>query len=174
MTVKTVMNLKIFVCLKFALYLFFGKGFFLFLWRFLALNRRKQRELIFLLLFEHIFTGYSFEELKEIKLSTEELSQNDFGGFSEEYFKEILEKTSELDELIAKHSIKWCKERLSKVALTILRLAVYEIIFRDEIPVSVAINEAVELSKKYGADKESSFVNGILGGISRDLESKND
>lgn len=138
------------------------------------MNRHRRRELIFLLLFENIFTGYSFDELKEIKFLTEEFSPKDFDGFVEEYFREIQEKTQDIDDLIAKFSLKWGKDRLSRVALAILRLAVYEIIYRDEIPTSVAINEAVELSKKYGADKESSFINGILGGLSRDLEQKNE
>ncbi|CDB24653.1 n utilization substance protein B homolog [Clostridium sp. CAG:557] len=138
------------------------------------MNRRKQRELIFLLLFENIFTGYSLDELKEIKFLTEEFSPEDFNDFIEKYFIEIQEKIPAIDELITKFSLKWGKERLSKVALAILRLAVYEMLYQDEIPTSVAINEAVELSKKYGADKESSFINGMLGGLSRDLEQKNE
>ena len=138
------------------------------------MNRRKQRELIFLLLFENIFTGYSLDELKEIKFLTEEFSPEDFDDFIEKYFIEIQEKIPAIDELITKFSLKWGKERLSKVALAILRLAVYEMLYQDEIPTSVAINEAVELSKKYGADKESSFINGMLGGLSRDLEQKNE
>lgn len=138
------------------------------------MNRRKQREIIFLLLFENIFNGYSLEELKEIKFLAEEFSPKDFNGFVEEYFVEIQEKTPVIDNLIAKFSLKWGKERLSKVALVVLRLAVYEMLYRDEIPTSVAINEAVELSKKYGTDKEASFINGILGGLSRDLEQKNE
>ena len=138
------------------------------------MNRRKQRELIFLLLFENIFTGYSLDELKEIKFLTEEFSPEDFNDFIEIYFIEIQEKIPAIDELITKFSLKWGKERLSKVALAILRLAVYEMLYQDEIPTSVAINEAVELSKKYGADKESSFINGMLGGLSRDLEQKNE
>lgn len=138
------------------------------------MNRRKQRELIFLLLFENIFTGYSLDELKEIKFLTEEFSPEDFNDFVEKYFIEIQEKIPGIDELITKFSLKWGKKRLSKVALAILRLAVYEMLYQDEIPISVAINEAVELSKKYGADKESSFINGMLGGLSRDLEQKNE
>lgn len=138
------------------------------------MNRRKQRELIFLLLFENIFTGYSLDELKEIKFLTEEFSPEDFNDFIEKYFIEIQEKIPAIDELITKFYLKWGKERLSKVALAILRLAVYEMLYQDEIPTSVAINEAVELSKKYGADKESSFINGMLGGLSRDLEQKNE
>lgn len=126
------------------------------------------------MLFENIFTGYSLDELKEIKFLTEEFSPEDFNDFIEKYFIEIQEKIPAIDELITKFSLKWGKERLSKVALAILRLAVYEMLYQDEIPTSVAINEAVELSKKYGADKESSFINGMLGGLSRDLEQKNE
>ncbi len=138
------------------------------------MNRRKQRELVFLLLFEQIFTGYSLEELKEIKLLTEEFSQGDFTEFVSDYFHGVLEKAAELDELIAKFSLKWGKERLSKIALIILRLAIYEMLYRDEIPTSVAINEAVELSKKYGDEKESAFINGILGSVSRRAENSNE
>ena len=81
------------------------------------MNRRKQRELIFLLLFENIFTGYSLDELKEIKFLTEEFSPEDFNDFVEKYFIEIQEKIPGIDELITKFSLKWGKKRLSKVAL---------------------------------------------------------
>lgn len=138
------------------------------------LNRRKKRELVFLLLFENAFNGYSLNEIKEIKFLNEGISQDDLNGFVEEYFSEIIEKISYIDGLISDASLKWGKDRLSKVSLTILRLAIYEIIFRDEIPTNVAINEAVELSKKYGADKESSFINGVLGGLSKSLEKNNE
>ncbi len=138
------------------------------------LNRRKKRELVFLLLFENAFNGYSLNEIKEIKFLNEGISQDDLNGFVEEYFSEIIEKISYIDGLISDASLKWGKDRLSKVSLTILRLAIYEIIFRDEIPTNVAINEAVELSKKYGADKEFSFINGVLGGLSKSLEKNNE
>ena len=137
------------------------------------LNRRKKRELVFLLLFENVFNGYSLDEIKEIKFLNECLSPADLNGFVEEYFSEIIEKIPYIDKLIGDASLRWGKDRLSKVALTILRLAIYEMIFRDEVPTNVAINEAVELSKKYGTEKESSFINGVLGGISRSLEKNN-
>ena len=70
--------------------------------------------------------------------------------------------------------MKWSKERISRVALAIMRLAVYEMLYVDDIPVSVSINEAVELAKKYGGDEDSSFVNGVLGGISRETAPKDD
>lgn len=137
------------------------------------MNRREQRELVFLLIFENSFTSCSLEEIKANKIFVEELSEKEFNKFIEMYFNGILDNLTTIDQLIEKHSLNWGKNRLSKVALAILRLAVYEILFREDIPVGVSINEAVELSKKYGTQKESSFINGILGGISRDLESTN-
>lgn len=138
------------------------------------MSRREQRELVFLLLFENYFNGYSLNEIREIKILSEDVVADSFGGFVEEYFLGVLDNLRDIDNLISKNSFKWGKDRLSKVSLIILRLAIYEMKYRSEIPVSVAINEAVELSKKYGADKESSFINGILGGISRDLEKNNE
>ncbi len=134
------------------------------------MKRRKQRELVFLLLFESIFTGYTLEEIKEHKVFLNILDEGDFNEFVVSYFKGIIENVSQIDELIDKNSLKWGKDRLSKVAITLLRIAVYEMLYRDDIPTSVAINEAIELSKKYGTDKESNFINGILGGISRGME----
>lgn len=137
------------------------------------MNRHEQRELVFLLLFENNFTGYSLDELREIKILAEERLPGDFNDFVVSYFEGILENLAEIDGLIEKFSLKWGKNRLSKVALAILRLSVYEMLHREDIPTNVAINEAVELSKKYGAEKEPAFINGILGGINKELEQKN-
>ena len=77
--------------------------------------------------------------------------------------KKIEEKLPEIDCKIEELCVGWKKERIGKVELTIIRLAVYEALFDDDVPVNVAINEAVELAKKYGGDVSPSFVNGILG-----------
>ena len=69
---------------------------------------------------------------------------------------------AELDALIDEKSTGWKTNRMAKVDLAIIRLAVYEIKFEDDIPTKVSINEAVELAKKYGADESGSFVNGVL------------
>ena len=79
-----------------------------------------------------------------------------------ERFKTIVDKFDELDEIISEVSVGWKLERMSKIDLTILRLAVYEIKMDEEIPDKVAINEAIELAKKYGGDNSPSFINGIL------------
>lgn len=77
----------------------------------------------------------------------------------------VAEKISEIDEKINSVSVGWKTSRMGKVDLAILRLAVYEIMYDEKIPNPVAINEAVELAKKFGTDDSSSFVNGVLGKV---------
>jgi len=71
-----------------------------------------------------------------------------------------------IDDIIRRYSKGWKLNRISKVDLSVLRLSIYEILFRDDIPLNVSINEAVELAKKYSSKEAGSFVNGILGKIS--------
>lgn len=79
----------------------------------------------------------------------------------------IIERLPEIDDKIGNASNGWSVSRIGKVELAILRLAVYEMLYDDDIPVSVAIDEAVELSKRFGQDSSSSFVNGILATIAK-------
>lgn len=81
-------------------------------------------------------------------------------------FAGVVEKVEELDEKISAHLRGWSIERLTKVDLAILRLGAYELLL-GEIPTGVAINEAVELANQYSTDKAGSFINGVLGGLSR-------
>ncbi len=81
----------------------------------------------------------------------------------------VLEKLPELDALINEVSEGWKTSRMSRVDLSIIRLALYEMEFDDEVPLKVAINEAVELAKKYGGDDSPSFVNAILGKLAQRL-----
>ncbi|HOE56689.1 MAG TPA: transcription antitermination factor NusB [Bacillota bacterium] len=110
-------------------------------------------------------------ESNEIRLQNA-LSTND-KSFAEEIIKGTIEKMQHIDRLIQDNTTGWAKERIAKVDLAILRLALYEIIFRDDIPDSVAINEAIELAKKYSTDESGGFVNGVLGKIIR-AENKKD
>ena len=73
----------------------------------------------------------------------------------------------DLDEQIAAHAVGWSLDRIGRVDLSILRVALYEMLYRDDVPTGAAINEAVELAKRYGGEKSSSFVNGILGTLAR-------
>lgn len=84
----------------------------------------------------------------------------------------IQEKQEELDGYIAKYAVNWSVSRISKVARAILHVAMYEALYVEDVPVSSAINEAVELTRKYEDEDVVSFVNGILGSFARELEQK--
>lgn len=130
------------------------------------MKRSEIRENIFKLLFCAQF--HSEQELPtQIDSYFEELSELGEAdrAYMEEKFGRIKELSDELDEKINSASRGWKTGRMGKAELAILRLAVYEILYDDEIPVKVAINEAVELSKRYGGEDAPSFVNGILGKI---------
>lgn len=99
--------------------------------------------------------------LRLAELEEEEVKQEDLTYICEKT-KAIMECMDELDEAIAAHSKGWKVERLGKTELAILRLAAYEILKDDDIPKSVAINEAVELAKVYSTDEAPRFINGIL------------
>ena len=88
--------------------------------------------------------------------------------YMEDKFRLIMGKLGEIDGLLNEKSSGWKTTRMSKVDLTILRLAVYEIRFDEDVPTGVAINEAVELAKRFGQDESASFVNGILGAVAQE------
>ncbi len=127
------------------------------------MTRRELRENTFKMLFRKEF--YPVEELEEqfeyFTESLENLSDTDREYIHNKVFGTI-GKIEEIDDVIAGVAEGWKINRMSKVDLTIMRLAYYEMKFDDDIPVIVAINEAVELAKKYGGDDSSSFINGIL------------
>lgn len=83
-------------------------------------------------------------------------------------FEEIEEKKDEIDAMINQVSQGWKTDRMSKTDLMVLRVAVFEMKFDDEIPEKVAINEAVEIAKIYGGDESPGFINGVLGRIAKD------
>jgi len=92
--------------------------------------------------------------------------------FAEEIIKGTIENIQHIDKLIESNTTGWTKERIAKVDLAILRLALYEIQFRDDIPDNVAINEAIELAKKYSTAESGGFINGVLGKIIREADMK--
>ncbi len=127
------------------------------------MSRRELREQIFKLLFRVEFN--SAEEMPEqerLFFDDEEAAKEKDAEYVSEKYQKIQEKLPQIDEMINEKAEKWDTARMSKVDLTILRLAVYEIMFDDSVPTGVAINEAVELAKKFGQDASFSFVNGIL------------
>ncbi len=130
------------------------------------MTRHESREQAFALLFEKIFNDRPVAELAEAAAEARDVPASAFAMTLATGAEAHLD---ELDAKIAAHSANWSKDRISRVALSVMRLAVYEMLFEDSIPVSVAINEAVELAKKYGGEEDASFINGILGGIARTL-----
>ena len=127
------------------------------------MSRKQIREQIFKILFCIDF--HNREEIEEqIQLSMEELGEEKEKdlNYIREKIHSIVEHIDEIDNLINENTEKWKTTRIAKAELTILRLAVYEMKCEDDIPVSVAINEAVELAKVYGADNGAGFVNGVL------------
>lgn len=127
------------------------------------MKRREYREHTFCLLFRNDF--FEKGEMKEqIDLYLEDIDSITEINKTEliTRINGILNELLVLDEKIGEVAEGWNIERMGKVELTIIRLALYEIMFDDEVPTNVAINEAVELAKKYGQDESFSFVNGIL------------
>lgn len=128
------------------------------------MGRHEQREQLFMLLFRVEFN--SPEEMPEqIRLffeDEERLGLGDAAYGIREKFGRIQEKLSELDRLLNEKTEKWNTRRIGKVELAVLRLALYEMLFDDEIPEGVAIDEAVSIAKKYGQANSGAFVNGVL------------
>lgn len=128
------------------------------------MTRREARELGFILLFEQTFTGEPVRNILEGAIEARDVEKD---AFALSLAEGAERETEAIDKAIASCAHKWRKDRISRVALSIMRLAVYEMLYIDDIPISVSINEAVELAKKYGGDEDSAFVNGVLGGIAR-------
>ncbi len=127
------------------------------------MSRRELREQIFKMLFRTEF--YEEQDLSEqLSMFFEELDKQEDKDttYIQNKFEDIVAHLPEIDQLINEAAKGWKTSRMGKVDLTIIRLAVYEIKFEEDIPTGVAINEAVELAKHYGTDESASFVNGIL------------
>ncbi len=127
------------------------------------INRRKAREYAFILLFEYKF------QPEEINTILEDFFSEYKTGEQEEYIRSVVEgvinNLDEIDELISSYSKKWSVDRISIVCMALMRLAVYEMCFIEDIPLNVSVNEAVNLTKLYDGEESVSFVNGILGNI---------
>ena len=128
------------------------------------MNRRSLREQVFKLLFRVEFN--SKEEMEEqchlfLEHEDVEISEEDAEHIVGKYTA-IHEKLEEIDTMINEKAKGWSTDRMGKVDLTIIRLAVYEMEFDETIPEGVAINEAVELAKKFGQDESAGFINGVL------------
>lgn len=146
----------------------------------MKITRRQAREITLCLVFDF---GFNSEEKPEELLDlyvhyfpeaddahiTDEIKNDEY--ISKVYFG-VAEKIEELDKTIKNYSLKWKLERMSRVSVSILRIALYELLYMESIPTEVSINEAVELAKKYDNDDSYSFINGVLGAVVKQLENK--
>lgn len=131
-------------------------------------DKRKAREQAFIILFEKSFNSeLTIDEILNIAIESEVIEKN---KMTADIVRKAEEHIDEIDGVIEKNLKGWSKQRISKVSLALLRMAVCEMKYFDKVPVGVSINEAVEICKVYGSDEDKSFINGILGSIAREKE----
>ena len=137
------------------------------------MTKKRLRENLYIMLFQTNFHGEG-DLSEQIELYLEQLEDSDATKKAKaalkERFEKMYEKFEDIDQVIAGKAKGWEISRLAKSDLTVLRLAVFEILYDEDVPNSVAINEAVELAKKYGTDKSYRFVNGVLASVAKDTE----
>ena len=132
------------------------------------MTRREAREYVFALLFETEFRAdESAEEIFATSVENREIPEDSY--IREAYFA-IDAPREEIDAMIGEHAHGWKTGRLTRVSRSILRLGVYEMLYCKEIPLTVSINEAVEIAKKYDEEKARPFINGVLNSVKSFLE----
>lgn len=145
------------------------------------MTRKAAREIAVQMIFEYGYNCNLVSDIIEHRMSPEFLetvseelkAYCEFGDQYDYVYKVVsgaVEHEQEIDELIKKYAIGWNISRISRIARAILRVAVYEIRYVDDVPEGVAINEAVELTKRYDTQETAAFVNGILGSVVREQE----
>lgn len=140
--------------------------------RYRTMTRKKTRENLYIMLFQTDFHEKD-DRMEQADIYLEGLKDADATKKAKaelrERFQAVLDNMSEIDKKIEQKAKGWEVSRLAKADLTVLRLAIFEILYDVEVPNSVAINEAVELAKRYGGDKSYGFVNGVLASVVKDL-----
>jgi len=126
------------------------------------MTRREAREQAFCILFEQAVSGESVDDILHAATEARDFIPN---SFAESEAFGVEENREEIDKVIGANIRGWNIRRLSKVALALLRLSVYEILFDNSIPDGVSINEAVELAKKYGGKDDAPYINGVLSSV---------
>ncbi|MEA4988850.1 MAG: transcription antitermination factor NusB [Anaerovorax sp.] len=137
------------------------------------MRRTQARELLMQMLFQmEVQNDYS-DSIKK-RVAKENLEESNQKDYFEEMYDLITLHLPEIDQRIEECSNNWKINRLAKVDLAILRLSIIELLYRNDIPDSVSINEAVDLAKKFGGDDSGKFVNGVLGKIVRGKQKENE
>ena len=134
------------------------------------MNRKLARENAFILIFESVCK--KDETAEEIFTKATEIRGLETDDYVKSVFFGTYENTDKIEEAMEKHFKGWKKERISPVSMAILKLACYEIIFVEDIPSRVSLNEAIELAKKYDDEKSYAFVNGVLNAVAVDYSEK--
>ncbi|OGN90611.1 MAG: transcription antitermination factor NusB [Chloroflexi bacterium RBG_13_46_14] len=127
--------------------------------------RRRARTLALQALYEIDSSGHKVDDVTGRLLAEEDLTEEN-KAFVRGIVSGVIENKEKLDQRIREHAPAWPIDQLPIIDRNILRLAIFEILIDNKVPVKVAINEAVELAKTFGADRSSKFVNGVLGSIS--------
>jgi len=135
-------------------------------------NRHLSRTIAMQSLFLWDFRGKNKNDVKEILSGVFKNFAPEFNdqGFSENIIKGVMKKLEAIDVYITKYATEWPLDQITIVDRNILRIGVYELIFNDEIPAKVAINEAIEIAKTFGGESSGKFVNGVLGAIYKDMQ----
>ena len=138
------------------------------------MSRRKARDITFKYVYSTLYGESELEDIIEsiITADSEEIAslESEEKAYFDKVTSGIKERENEIDKMILSKLKNWTIERIFKIDLAILRLAVYEIMYFENMPPKVAVNEAVELAKKYGNDSSYNFVNGVLREIIKDKE----
>lgn len=128
------------------------------------MTRKEEREQAFCLVFEKSFRDEACDDILELANSIRDIEITDY---IKQVFCGVYDNLEEIDSIISKYLVKWSIDRIPKADKALLRLAVYEIKFMEDIPISVSVNETVELAKVYSGEKDPAYINGVLGSISR-------
>ncbi|MDO4743363.1 MAG: transcription antitermination factor NusB [bacterium] len=126
------------------------------------MTRKKAREQAFILIFEKNFSDAEIEEIIANAIEARDLINDEYAL---DVFRGVFSCVDSIDSDIESFLSGWTLSRISKVALAVLRLAIYEIKNVEDVPAAVSINEAVDLCKKYSSKEDSAFVNGLLGSL---------
>lgn len=135
------------------------------------LTRHEEREQALGFVFESIFRDDETQDAFDDAFDARNIQ---VGSYAEHLIKGVKEHKDEIDNIIEANLKGWKKNRISKISLTILRMAVFELLYVKDVPTSVVINEAVELAKSYATDGDGSFVNGVLGSVVKNKEKSGD
>lgn len=132
-------------------------------------KRREARELVLQSLYCWEISGKKPDEVFSDLVSKTELDSSS-RVFSRELFKQVLNHQKEIDELIKKNVQHWDFSRIAVVDKNILRIGICELLYLDDIPVKVSLDEAIELAKKYSSEDSGSFVNGVLDAVAKNIK----